>query len=501
MPQADNEDDNPLGLRIWSLSPQVVVRFLRGCASADYRSSARTWLNRVPASWGGGNGAEETSLGRVAKGRVVTEQPLLDAYAGQTVELRIRISCDGRTVEAARTFQLPAASCDEGLMHVYELHGRAEWSDDATHPLRAGDLVPSEAGIHVEPGGRAVVGAAECNGLRLDLGPGDYGIGGYRSDARGDSFSGPHALVTADSHAGGWYSSGLEVLPLGTRCRSCQTASPATFEVRNGRVRVLVGAVLARAGRRSVRVLAGEEAGAMCTTATRCDLIGPRLFQPAEPWSMPVAAPPPRLRAVVGAPRGSTPPRRVLAPAFSKLEVHRLAEAGGAPEQLAVQWSREFRAHPGRAGDAEPQQGVLIWQRIAPTRWRIVYSRRASGYARLYMSFGDVTGDGHPDVLIVQVQGSGACGPRVLAAWAAGRERTLVDRDECESVFRLARDALLVDEPVGQCPYPNASAHCFGGTRHLVMRWSGARLVARRATVTCALPRFDPARNCTRRRR
>ncbi len=503
MPQPDNEDDNPLGLRIWSISPKVVIHFRRGCDVAEYRSTTRTWLNRAPASWGGGNGAETEALGRVTAGRVATERPQLDAYAGQTVRLQVRVSCNARVAEAIRTFQLPAASCDDGFLHVYELHGRGEWIDDrgnaGTRPLRAGDLVQSEDGLRIAPGGRAVVGAAECNGFRRDLGPGEYGIGGYRSDARGESFAGARALVTADSHAGGWYAGSLEVLPLGARCRSCRSVTPAIFEIRDGRVCVVAGAVLARAGGRSVRVHAGEEAGSACRTASQCRLLGPRIFQPAEPWSSPLAAAPPRLHAVQSAPAGSTPPTRALAPAFSQVSVYRLPAAAGAPEQLAVHWSREFRKAAG--GLTEPQEGVLIWQRASPTRWRIVYRRRATDYARIGLTVGDATGDSHPDVLLVQEQGSGACGPRVLVAWAAGRERTLVARNECESAFQLEHGALVVDEPIGPCPYRAGSAHCFGGTRHVVMRWSGARVVERRATVTCALPRLDPARGCVSRRR
>jgi hypothetical protein len=502
MPQPDSEDDNPLGLRIWSIQPQVVIRIRSGCDAAEYRSTARTWLNRVPASWGGGREAATIPLGRVKRGRVLLERPQLDAYAGQKVRLLVRVACGAQTAEAARTFQLPAASCDDGFLHVYELHGRGDWTDDRgdgrTHPLRAGDLLESEDGLRIAPGGRAVVGAAECNGFRLDLEPGEYGVGGYRSNARGEPFAGVRAVVTADAHAGGWNVGALEVLPLGTRCGSCATASPSTFEVRGARVRVLAGEVLARVAGRSVRVHAGEEAGAVCATASRCRLAGPRVFQPGEPWSVPLQAALPQLRAVLRARVNSPPPPDALAPAFSQVAVHRLPAADGVPEQLAVRWSREFRARPGSG--TEPQAGMVIWQRIAPTRWRIVYRRRSAESASMSLSAGDVTGDGHPDVLTVEEQGSGACGRRVLLAWAAGRERTLLVRNQCESAFRLEHGALVIDEPVGPCPYPPGSAHCFGGVRQIVMRWRGALVVQRSATVKCALPRLDPTRGCVPRR-
>jgi hypothetical protein len=504
MPQPDPEDDNPLGQRIWSVYPHVVIRFRHGCGAAEYRSSATTWLNRVRASWGGGNGAETDALGRVAAGRVVTEQPQLDAYAGQAIRLTIRVSCDGGATMTTRTYRLPAASCEDGFLHVYELLGRAEWIDDRrsgrAHPLRAGDLVQSEDGVRLARGAHAVIGAAECNDLRLDLGPGKYWIGGYRSDARGEGFSGPRAVVTADAHAGAWDAGGLEVLPLDSRCSSCSTAHPSTFEVRGARVRVIAGAVLAQVPGRTVRVSAGEEAGAACTSPTRCRLLGPRIYQPAEPWSTPLDAPPPHLRSIRAARAGSPPPVRTLAPAFSQTSVYRLPAAGGAPEQLAVVWSRAYRSRPGAHGSTQQQEGLLIWQRVAPTRWRIVDRRRASVGQLLGVTIGDVTRDGHPDVLAVIGEGSGACGPRLLLAWAAGRERALLSRNECESTYRIRGGALVVDEPVGPCPYANGSAHCFGGVRHTVMRWNGPHLLARRATVACALPRLDPARACRPRR-
>jgi hypothetical protein len=503
MPQPDAEDDNPLGLRIWSLHPRVVVRFRRNCRDARYSSTASTSLNRVRAGWGGGNGAESDLLGRVPAGRVVTERSELDAYAGQTVRLHLRVSCGASATVASRTFELPPASCDGGLLHVYELQGAVEWTNEqgngvTAYPLRDGDLVQTGDELRVGRGGHAVVGAAECNGLRLDLGPGTYTVGGYRSDARGDGFRGARAVVTADSHAGAWESGGLQVLPLDSRCSACTTAAPAVFEVRTGRVRVSTGVVLARLNGRSVRVSAGEEAGVECARASRCRLVGARIYQPSEPWSTPLAARPELLPSVRSARAGSEPPPRQLAPAFSQVRLFRLPAAGGAPEQIAVQWAREVRSRPG--ADTEPQAGVLIWQRVTPTRWRIVYRLRSISDEQLGVSVGDVSGDGHPDVLALDEQGSGACGPRVLVAWAAGRERTLVAHNECESIFVLRNHALVVDEPVGPCPHRLGSAHCFGGVRHVVMRWRGARLVTHRATVKCALPRLDPSRGCVRRR-
>jgi hypothetical protein len=502
MPQPDTEDDNALGLRLWSLDPRIVIRFSRGCDAAEYRSTASVWINGVPAVSGGGDRAEAVHLGRMTAGHAVTERTQVAAYPGEAIHLRARVACGTRTADATRTFQLPAASCDDGMLRVYELHGRAEWTDNrgngGTNLLRTGDLIQSEDGLSIAAGGRAVIGAAECNDFRLDLGPGEYTIGGYRSGARGEGFTGARGRVTADGHAGSWDTGALEVLPLGARCRSCTTVTPATFEVRAERVRVTDGAVLARAGGRTARVTAGEEAGAVCARR-HCRLVGPRIFQPAEPWSAPLAEGALPFRAVRPVPAGATPPARELAPAFSHVSVQQLPAAGGAPEQLAVHWSREFRER--RGGATEPQEGLLVWQRAGARQWRVVFHHRADEYTFLNITVGDTTGDGHPDVLLVETQGSGACGPRVVVGWAAGRERTLVARNECESGFRLARGALVVDEPVGPCPYTPGSAHCSGGTRHVVMRWRGARLVERRGSVTCALARLDPTRGCVARHR
>ena len=332
------------------------------------------------------------------------------------------------------------------------------------------------------------------HGFRLSLGPGGYAVGSYRGSGRGLDFTGRAAVADGDAHAGGFETHGLRVLPLSLSRYEVRTIGGIT------RVRVYAGAVAASTyDGRSVRVVQGQQAAAVCASA-HCRLIGPRIFQPAEPWTTRPAGPTLRFERRISVHPGSRPPPRSLAPPYSLVRsAVRLPAAGGEPEEMLVVWSRETRKRPGARAPRE-QQGIVLWRRATPAEWRVAWSRRFAPYVFVGASTGDVNGDRHPDVLLGTSQGSGGCGLSKLIADVRGRAHELFARTTCETNYRIAGGALHVYEPVGPCPYRPGSAHCFGGTRHVVLRWRGARVIERRARVRCAFARLDPARACRPRR-
>lgn len=172
-----------------------------------------------------------------------------------------------------------------------------------------------------------------------------------------------------------------------------------------------------------------------------------------------------------------------------------------------MQWQREWDTGYRLDGD----QGILVWQASSDgrtTAWRVVYGRRYPSYLSVRYQIGDVTRDGHADVLVEAAMGSAGCGSRRMIATVAGETREILSRYDCEIGMhigtrrkRAESGDLWIREPVGRCPYPDPSAHCFGGSRTLRKRWDGSRLVTIDSSVECVLPKLDPRRDCRPRQR
>jgi hypothetical protein len=180
--------------------------------------------------------------------------------------------------------------------------------------------------------------------------------------------------------------------------------------------------------------------------------------------------------------------------------LRRIAPAGGVPPQLLV---TEYRPDPRIANDNDiAARWVSILQQRADG-WHTVYERGFDWAAFVSVSTGDLTEDGHEDVLVASEEGSAGCGPHVAIATVRGRTREIFRRYACESYFAVRRGGLEVDEPVGPCPDGSGGVHCFGGRRTILMRWTGTRLVRQSVRVKCSWPRLDldPADECRRRAR
>jgi hypothetical protein len=463
MPRPEDGVDNPLGERYWNISPRVSVQ--PRCRGLRLTKSLHVLFNDELVSRDEG-----------------------PALAGDTLRIATNASCpDGSMGFAEREFKLPPASCDAGPLRVYRLQGKAESRDwnhgDRRMDLREGDLVSPGSPLRVSKGGQIELGAPECNGMRAVLFEGENWVGGYNRGSRGDWFSGSRIFMKADRHTGRFS------VPGGPRGGPRATVTPVgdltSFVVRSFPERVIVrvyrGSALVSGSseRQRFRARAGEQSAVRCARA--CRATPPRIFQPREPWSSTLI-------------RGFAR----LAPRFARFETRLLPATQRAPQQLLVAWSREVRRRDGLFPLAHREEGYRIWQRQAG-RWRLVYAVRIPEHFWSGYQVGDVTRDGHPDVLIEESMGTADCGIRRLVATVAGRVQQVYRRRTCETRHRIQGGRLLVNEPVGPCPSRVASVHCFGGRRTFVRRWDGRLFVTVSVRTSCVLPRLDPAANCAER--
>jgi hypothetical protein len=139
---------------------------------------------------------------------------------------------------------------------------------------------------------------------------------------------------------------------------------------------------------------------------------------------------------------------------------------GGVPRQVVVEW-----------GKKPDKQGIGIWQCGPPTRlpavWHRLYSRLWPTGFYLEVHTGDVTLDGHPEVLLELSVGTGIHGPRVLLDTSRGRARPIFHRTTHDTTFEIWSHALVVQAGV----YTWHDSHCCPTFyRRTIWRWKGNRL-------------------------
>jgi hypothetical protein len=210
----------------------------------------------------------------------------------------------------------------------------------------------------------------------------------------------------------------------------------------------------------------------------------------AQPAPEAQRSPIPLTTSDVTDPRDVSPFR--FAPADSRiLVVSPISEAGGVPAQLVLTWAR------GGDGSLPEEIGLLLWQHAGGLQapWKVVYVihdltgsgifragspgrlRRARAdiglLSRIGMDIGDVTGDGHGDVLVFE-EGSGTAGCslfRVLANTGRTVEQIYFE-EACETSMAITENGLL---KVDEATYPKGCKNIHGcGRRFRLLRWNGA---------------------------
>lgn len=181
-----------------------------------------------------------------------------------------------------------------------------------------------------------------------------------------------------------------------------------------------------------------------------------------------------------------------FAPADARIvHVRPIAESGGAPAQLVLTWAR------GGDESVPDEIGLLLWQYTGGLQvsWKVVYLvhdrplagvmragppgglRRARAdigvVSRIAVAVGDLTGDGHSDVLAVE-QGSGTAGCSLFRALAneGKRVRQIRFEEACETSMSITKEGLLEIE---EATYGKGCQNIHGcGRRIRLLRWNGA---------------------------
>ena len=152
---------------------------------------------------------------------------------------------------------------------------------------------------------------------------------------------------------------------------------------------------------------------------------------------------------------------------------------GGVPPQVAVWWQRT-----SLAGSSLDTSGLAIWQRLPrAASWRLVSSLRFPVYRveGVHIRAGDVSGDGHPDLLLFEdMGGSAGCGLYRLLASVQGQMTQLSVRRGCfdNARLRLHGGALVMYDGIAKDPRTLEQIHCCWRVwLRTVMRWRGRKLV------------------------
>ncbi|MGQ0670538.1 MAG: hypothetical protein ACT4PO_12830 [Actinomycetota bacterium] len=143
-------------------------------------------------------------------------------------------------------------------------------------------------------------------------------------------------------------------------------------------------------------------------------------------------------------------------------------ESGGIGEQIVVAWATG--ADPFRQ-----EHGLALWQRhVDDPPWRAAYAfldKVGRGVLGIRAQLGDLTADGHEDVLSFEdTGGSGACGVWRVLATVEGAVAELYHRQTCDTDIVASEGTLIVTEAV----FEPADAHCCpSATRTRTLRWGG----------------------------
>jgi hypothetical protein len=147
-----------------------------------------------------------------------------------------------------------------------------------------------------------------------------------------------------------------------------------------------------------------------------------------------------------------------------------LPAASGIPDGVAV-------AYVLGADPFSAEHGFALWQRFdeAPA-WSVVLAfvdPPRTGILSIRLEAGDLTADGHPEILAFEDRGgTGACGTWRVIAPAPGAAAEVFRRTTCDTQIRISGDVLEVREAIFEPGDPHC---CPSSFRLSTLRWNGLR--------------------------
>lgn len=177
-------------------------------------------------------------------------------------------------------------------------------------------------------------------------------------------------------------------------------------------------------------------------------------------------------------------PDEALVPPGARLaERIELVGAGEVPDQVAVAYS--LGDDPFAA-----EHGLAIWQRFAePPAWSVVYAfvdPSEEGVLGIRLQSGDLTGDGHAEVLVFEDRGgTGACGTWTIVSGGASDTARIFRRKTCDAELKISDGGLALREAVFVPEDPHCCPSAFRTSR---LEWDGERFAVVSTEETPTVP-------------
>ena len=123
------------------------------------------------------------------------------------------------------------------------------------------------------------------------------------------------------------------------------------------------------------------------------------------------------------------------------------------------------------------EHGLAVWQRFAEApAWSVVYAFADppdEGVLGIRLNSGDLTGDGHDELLVLEERGgTGACGTWTVVSADAEETSSIFTRETCDTEIAIVDGALEVREAVFE---PDDTHCCPSAFRTTTLEWNGER--------------------------